>query len=101
MVEATPVKKAAIRSRPSQSQPGPPETRAGAPTLPVAASMSANLGNLICEARGQAAASRRVEAGRWDVVFCSLARSRRLRDAQTGTGDWRLCPHGGAAQSSS
>ena len=39
VVEATPVKKAAIRSRPSQSQPGPPETRAGAPTLPVAASM--------------------------------------------------------------
>ena len=39
VVEATPVKKAAIRSRPSQSQPGPPETRGGAPTLPVAASM--------------------------------------------------------------
>ena len=38
-VEATPVKKAAIRSRPTQSQPGPPEARAGAPTLPAAAAM--------------------------------------------------------------
>ena len=38
-VEATPVKKAAIRSRPTQSQPGPPEARAGAPSLPAAAAM--------------------------------------------------------------
>lgn len=97
-VEATPVKKAAIRSRPTQSQT---RTSGGSGRCPNATGCSrdaaVNLGNR--KARGQAPAPRRVQAGGRDGIFGSLARTRGIRDAQIGTGDGRLRPHGGSAQS--
>ena len=76
-------------------------TSGGSGRCPIATGCSrdaaVNIGNR--KARGQAPAPRRVQAGGRDGIFGSLARTRGLRDAQIGTGDGRLRPHGGPAQS--